>query len=167
QPMDSVVLMGGCDKTVPALLMGAASAGKPAALVVAGPMLTGRHRGERLGACTDCRRFWASYRAGTIGDAEIGQIESRLAVTAGTCAVMGTASTMALIAEALGLMLPGTAAIPAVHADRLRASEETGALAARMAVTGGPVPERLITRESIENALRVLLAVSGSTNAVI
>jgi dihydroxy-acid dehydratase len=167
QPMDSVVLMGGCDKTVPALLMGAASAGKPAALVVAGPMLTGRHRGERLGACTDCRRFWANYRAGTIGDAEIEQVESRLAVTAGTCAVMGTASTMSLIAETLGMMLPGTAAIPAVHADRLRASEETGALAARMATNGGPVPDQLITHESVENALRVLLAVSGSTNAVI
>lgn len=167
QPMDSVVLMGGCDKTVPALLMGAASAGKPAALVVAGPMMTGRHRGERLGACTDCRRFWASYRAGTVDDGEINQVEGRLAVTAGTCAVMGTASTMALIGETLGMMLPGTAAIPAVHADRLRAAEETGMLAARMAATGGPAPDKLVTRESVENALRVLLAVSGSTNAVI
>jgi dihydroxy-acid dehydratase len=167
QPMDSVVLMGGCDKTVPALLMGAASAGKPAAMVVAGPMMTGRHRGERLGACTDCRRFWASYRAGTVDDAEIRQVEGRLAVTAGTCAVMGTASTMALIAETLGFVLPGTAAIPAVHADRLRASEETGALAARMAVTGEPTPDRLITRESVDNAMRVLLAISGSTNAII
>ncbi|MDW6025955.1 dihydroxy-acid dehydratase [Mesorhizobium sp. BAC0120] len=167
QPMDSVVLMGGCDKTVPALLMGAASAGKPAALVVAGPILTGRHRGERVGACTDCRRFWANYRAGTIDEAEINQVEGRLAVTAGTCAVMGTASTMALLAETLGMMLPGTAAIPAVHADRLRASEETGALAARMAISGGPLPDKLITRQSVENALRVLLAVSGSTNAVI
>jgi dihydroxy-acid dehydratase len=167
QPMDSVVLMGGCDKTVPALLMGAASAGKPASLVVAGPMMTGRHRGERLGACTDCRRFWANYRAGTVDDEEINQVEGRLAVTAGTCAVMGTASTMALIGETLGMMLPGTAAIPAVHADRLRAAEETGALAAKMATTGGPTPDKLITRESVENALRVLLAVSGSTNAVI
>lgn len=167
QPMDSVVLMGGCDKTVPALLMGAASAGKPAAMAVAGPMMTGRHRGERLGACTDCRRFWASYRAGTVDDEEINQVEGRLAVTAGTCAVMGTASTMALIAETLGMMLPGTAAIPAVHADRLRAAEETGTLAAEMARTGGPTPDRLITRQSVENAMRVLLAVSGSTNAVI
>jgi dihydroxy-acid dehydratase len=167
QPMDSVVLMGGCDKTVPALLMGAASAGKPAALIAAGPMMTGRHRGERLGACTDCRRFWARYRAGDVDEAEIGQVESRLAVTAGTCAVMGTASTMALIGETLGFSLPGTAAIPAVHADRLRAAEETGALAARMAREGGPVPSRLITDASVENALRVLMAVSGSTNAVI
>src|SRR5690606_29916283 len=100
-------------------------------------------------------------------DVEINQVEGRLAVTAGTCAVMGTASTMALIGETLGMMLPGTAAIPAVHADRLRASEETGTLAARMAVTGGPTPRQLITRESVENAIRVLLAVSGSTNAII
>ena len=167
QPMDAVVLMGGCDKTVPALLMGAASAGKPAVLLVAGSMMTGRHRGERLGACTDCRRFWASYRAGAIDAEEIAQVEGRLAVTAGTCAVMGTASTMALIGETLGMMLPGTAAIPGVHADRLRASEESGALAASMAMTGGPTPDQLITRESIDNALRVLLAVSGSTNALI
>lgn len=167
QPMDSVVLMGGCDKTVPALLMGAISAGKPASLVVAGPMMTGRHRGERLGACTDCRRFWGKYRAGDIDKQEIDQIEGRLAVTSGTCAVMGTASTMALIAETLGMMLPNTAAIPAVHADRLRAAEETGTLAAHMAMTAGPLPESFITRRSIENALRVLLAVSGSTNAIV
>jgi dihydroxy-acid dehydratase len=167
QPMDAVVLMGGCDKTVPALLMGALSANKPAAMVVAGPMMTGRHHGERLGACTDCRRFWAAYRAGRVSDEEIGLIEGRLAVTAGTCAVMGTASTMALMAETLGMILPGSAAIPAVHADRLRNCEETGALAARMAATGGPRPREIVTPDAIRNALRVLLAVSGSTNAVI
>ena len=167
QPMDAVVLMGGCDKTVPALLMGAASAGKPAVLAVAGPMLTGRYKGEPLGACTDCRRFWGLYRAGVIDETEIRLVENRLAVTAGTCAVMGTASSMALIGETLGLMLPGTASIPAVHSDRLRAAEETGSLAARMAIAGRPRPADLITRESVENALRVLLAVSGSTNAVI
>ncbi len=167
QPMDAVVLMGGCDKTVPALLMGAASAGKPAILLVGGPMSTGRHRGERLGACTDCRRFWAEYRAGRISTEEIALVESRLAVTAGTCAVMGTASTMALIGETLGMMLPGTASIPAIHADRLRAAEATGAQAVRMAETGKPVPANIMTRQSVENALRVLLAVSGSTNAVI
>ena len=167
QPMDSVVLMGGCDKTVPALLMGGASAGKPAVMVVGGPMMTGRHKGERVGACTDCRRFWANYRAGAVKEDEIRQIEGRLAVTAGTCAVMGTASTMALIAETLGMILPGTSSIPAVHADRLRASEETGELAVQMALFGGPTPDKLITEEAIENALRVLLAVSGSTNAVI
>ena len=167
QPMDAVVLMGGCDKTVPALLMGAVSAGKPAVMLVAGPMMTGRYKGERLGACTDCRRFWAQYRAGTISQQEIDQIEGNLAVTSGTCAVMGTASSMAVIAETLGVMLPNTASIPAVHADRLRASEQTGALAAKMAIQGGPKLEQLITEKSVENALRVLLGVSGSTNAMI
>ncbi|MGA1710532.1 MAG: dihydroxy-acid dehydratase [bacterium] len=167
QPMDAVVLMGGCDKTVPALLMGAASAGKPAVMLVAGPMMTGRYKGERLGACTDCRRFWAQYRAGTVSQQEIDQIEGNLAVTSGTCAVMGTASSMAVIAETLGVMLPNTASIPAVHADRLRASEQTGALAAKMAIQGGPKLDQLITEESVENALRVLLGVSGSTNAMI
>ena len=167
QPMDSVVLMGGCDKTVPALLMGAVSAARPAVMLVAGPMMTGRHRGERLGACTDCRRFWAAYRAGRVDADEIREVEGRLAVTAGTCAIMGTASTMALMAETLGLALPGSAGIPAVHADRLRASEEAGAVAARLARSGGPAPGDLVTPASVENALRVLLAVSGSTNAVI
>ncbi len=167
QPMDAVVLMGGCDKTVPALLMGAVSAGKPAVMLVAGPMMTGRYKGERLGACTDCRRFWAQYRAGSVSKQEIDQIEGNLAVTSGTCAVMGTASSMAVIAETLGVMLPNTASIPAVHADRLRASEQTGALAAKMAIQGGPKLDQLITKESVENALRVLLSVSGSTNAII
>src|SRR5690606_26737891 len=99
QPMDSVVLLGGCDKTVPAQLMGAASAGLPAIQLVAGPMSTSRHRGERLGACTDCRRFWQRYRAGDVDDQGIDEVEKRLASTSGTCAVMGTASTMASIAE--------------------------------------------------------------------
>jgi len=166
QPMDAVVLMGGCDKTVPAQLMGAVSAGRPSIMLVAGPMMTGRHHGERLGACTDCRRFWAQYRAGKVSDDEIHEVESKLATTAGTCAVMGTASTMACIAEALGMMLPGTAAIPAVHADRLRAAEATGATAVRM-IDANLTPERIVTRESVENALRVLLAIGGSTNAVI
>jgi dihydroxy-acid dehydratase len=166
QPMDVVVLMGGCDKTVPAQLMGAVSAARPAIMLVAGPMMTGRHQGERLGACTDCRRFWARYRAGDLDEAEISEIEGKLAVTAGTCAVMGTASSMACIVEALGMMLPGTAAIPAVHADRLRAAEATGKAAARLA---GSLytPDRIIDANSIENALRVLLALGGSTNAVI
>lgn len=166
QPMDSVVLMGGCDKTVPAQLMGAASAGLPAVQLVAGPMLTGSHRGERLGACTDCRRFWAQFRAGTLSKTEIDGIEDRLAVTAGTCPVMGTASTMACLAETLGITLPGTAAIPAVHADRLRAAEATGELAVQL-TENGITPDRLITPRSIENALRVLLALGGSTNAII
>jgi dihydroxy-acid dehydratase len=166
QPMDSVVLMGGCDKTIPALLMGAISANKPAVMLVGGAMMTGRHKGERLGACTDCRRFWAQYRSGKVDASEINQIEGRLAVTSGTCAVMGTASTMAVIAETLGLTLPDTASIPAVHADRLRVAEETGARAAFLA-NGGPTPREVISRESVDNALRLLLAISGSTNAVI
>src|SRR6476661_2829010 len=127
QPMDAVVLMGGCDKTVPAQLMGAASAGKPAIELIGGPQMTSRFRDDRVGACTDCRKFWTQYRGGEVTEEEISQVEGQLAVTAGTCAVMGTASTMACIAEALGLVLPGTAAIPAVHADRLRAAEATGA----------------------------------------
>lgn len=166
QPMDAVVLVGGCDKTVPAQLMGAASADLPAVQLVAGPMMTSRHGTERLGACTDCRRFWAKYRAGEISAGQIAEIEARLATTAGTCAVMGTASTMACIAETLGMALPGTAAIPAVHADRLRAAEGSGLAAARM--IDNPIrPSQVITERSVENALRVLLALGGSTNAVI
>src|SRR5499425_3181156 len=133
QPMNAVVLVGGCDKTVPAQLMGAISAGVPAIQLVVGPMMTGRYRGERLGACTDCRRFWARYRAGEVSDGEIADVENNLAVTAGTCAVMGTASTMACMAETLGMTLPGSAAVPAVHADRLRAAEATGEAAVRLA----------------------------------
>ena len=166
QPMDAVVLMGGCDKTVPAQLMGAVSAGRPAIMLVAGPMMTGRYRGERLGACTDCRRFWARYRAGEVSKEQISEVEGQLAVTAGTCAVMGTASTMACIAEALGLILPGTAAIPAVHADRLRAAEATGAEAVKL-IGSGRTPDRIVNAKSVDNALRVLLALGGSTNAVI
>ncbi len=166
QPMDAVVLMGGCDKTVPAQLMGAVSAGRPAIMLVAGPMMTGRYRGERLGACTDCRRFWAQYRAGKVSDSEISEIETRLATTAGTCAVMGTASTMACLMEALGMILPGTAAIPAVHADRLRAAEATGAAAVKL-IGSKLTPDRIVNEKSMENALRVLLAIGGSTNAII
>ena len=166
QPMDGVVLVGGCDKTVPAQLMAAASANLPAIQLVTGPMMTGRYRGERLGACTDCRRFWARFRAGEVSREEIDEVEGLLATTAGTCAVMGTASTMASIAEALGMMLPGTAAIPAVHADRLRAAEATGMAAVRLAQQR-LTPDRIITATSVENALRVLLAISGSTNAII
>src|ERR1700736_198113 len=126
QPMDCVVLMGGCDKTVPAQLMGAISAGRPAIMLVAGPMMTGRHRGERLGACTDCRRFWARYRSGEIDETEIDRVEGRLATTAGSCAVMGTASTMACVTEALGMCLPGSAAVPAGPAHRLRIAAGAG-----------------------------------------
>jgi len=166
QPMDAVVLVGGCDKTVPAQLMGAASAGVPAIQLVAGPMMTGRHEGERLGACTDCRRFWGKYRGGAVTARQIEAIEGRLATTAGTCAVMGTASTMACLAEALGMTLPGTAAIPAVHADRLRAAEATGEAAVGLAQRR-VTPDRVMTPAAIENALRVLLAIGGSTNAIV
>jgi dihydroxy-acid dehydratase len=166
QPMDSVVLMGGCDKTVPAQLMAAVSADLPAISLVGGPMSTSRHRGERLGACTDCRRFWARFRASDIDEAEIDQIEGRLATTAGSCAVMGTASTMACLTEALGMALPGSAAIPAVHADRLRVAEASGLRATQLIGTD-LTPSKIITPASIENAIRVLMAIGGSTNAVI
>ena len=165
-PMDAVVLIGGCDKTVPAQLMGAASANIPAIQLVTGPMMTGRHKGQRLGACTDCRGFWQKFRAGTVDSTEIQQVEGRLSVTAGTCAVMGTASTMACIAEALGMSLPGTAAIPAVHADRLVAAEMTGKAAVEL--IKNPIrPDQVITEKSVENAFRVLMAVGGSTNAIV
>ena len=166
QPIDAVVLMGGCDKTVPAQLMAAASAGIPASLLVAGPMMTGSFDGERLGACTDCRRLWGEHRGGRIDEPAIRRIESSLATTSGTCMVMGTASTMACLTETLGMMLPGGAAIPAVHADRLRHAEATGRNAVTMAAQG-PAPEGVMTAEAFENAARVLLAIGGSTNAVI
>ena len=166
QPMDAVVLVGGCDKTLPAQLMGAVSANRPAISLVAGPMMTSRWHGERLGACTDCRRFWAKYRAREIDADEIHKIEANLATTAGTCPVMGTASTMASIAEALGMILPGSAAIPAVHADRLRAAEATGRAAMRL-VGSDLTPDRIVTPQAVENAFRVLMAIGGSTNAVL
>ncbi|WP_332814146.1 IlvD/Edd family dehydratase [Ramlibacter sp.] len=166
QPMDAVVLIGGCDKTVPALLMGAASAGVPAIQVVSGPMLAGSHRGERLGACTDCRRFWGRYRAEEIDQAEIAAVSNELAPTAGTCMVMGTASSMACIAETLGMMLPGGAAIPSVYAARLLHAEQTGTQAVRLAASG-VTPAQIMTPKAFENAMRVLLAIGGSTNAII
>ena len=170
QPMDAVVVIGGCDKTLPAQLMGAANADVPVVYCAVGPMLTSPYNGERLGACTDCRRFWGKYRAGEIDDKEIKEVEGLLATTAGTCAVMGTASTMACLGEALGMMLPGTAAIPAVHADRLRAAEASGARALALALSTGKdhlLPRDIITSHSVENALRVLLAIGGSTNAIV
>jgi dihydroxy-acid dehydratase len=166
QPMDSVVLLGGCDKTVPALLMGAASADVPAIQLVPGPMVPMPFEGERLGACTDCRRFWGKFRGQEISKAQIEIVEGKLAATVGTCGVMGTASTMASIAETLGMSLPGTAAIPAVHSDRLRAAEATGRRAVELA--RNPIrPSQIMTEKSVENALRVLLAIGGSTNALI
>ena len=166
QPMDAAVLVGGCDKTVPAQLMAAVSADVPAVQLVTGPMLATPFQGERLSACTDCRRYWAAYRAGNVTAERIGEIEGRLATTAGTCGVMGTASTMACLAEALGMVPLGHGSIPAVHADRLRAAEEAGALAVRL--IENPIrPSQIITAHSVENALRVLLSLGGSTNALI
>ena len=129
-------------------------------------MLTSRYREERLGACTDCRRFWGKYRAGEVSDEEIQSIENGLATTAGTCGVMGTASTMACLAEALGMMLPGTATIPAVHAGRLRAAEASGKRATEL-IGSDLTPDKIINEKSLENALRVLLAIGGSTNAIV
>ena len=166
QPMDAVVLIGGCDKTLPAQLMGAISAGKPAISLVVGPMLTGKFEGTRLGACTDCRAYWTRYRAGELSQSRVREVESNLAVTAGTCAVMGTASTMACVTEALGMSLAGSATPPAVHAERLRLAEASGARAVRLAAEE-LTPARILTPANIENAFRVLLAIGGSTNAVI
>ncbi len=166
QPMDAVVLIGGCDKTVPAQLMGAAAAGVPAIQLVTGAMLTGSHRGERVGACTDCRRFWARFRGEEIDAREIDDVNDQLVPTVGTCSVMGTASTMACIAEALGIMLPGGASAPAVTADRIRVAERTGATAVAM-IEKKLTPDRILTPDAFENALRVLLAVGGSTNGIV
>ena len=166
QPMDAVVLIGGCDKTVPAQLMGAASAGVPAIQLVTGSMLTGAHRGQRVGACTDCRRFWGLYRGAEINEQEISAVNNQLIASVGTCSVMGTASTMACLAEALGIMLPGGASPPAVTADRIRIAERSGAQAVYLA-DAGLAPERILTPQAFENALRVLLAIGGSTNGII
>ena len=166
QPMDAVVLIGGCDKTVPAQLMGAASAGVPAIALVTGSMLTGSHRAERVGACTDCRRFWGMYRAETIDAEEVSRVNDQLVASVGTCSVMGTASTMACVAEALGIMLPGGASPPAATADRIRIAEQTGTAAVRM-IERGLTPDRILTGKAFENALRVLLAIGGSTNGII
>jgi len=166
QPMDSVVLIGGCDKTVPAQLMGAASAGIPAIQLVTGAMLTGSHRSERVGACTDCRRYWGRFRAEEIGEQEISAVNNQLVASVGTCSVMGTASTMACITEALGMMVPGGASAPAVTADRIRVAEETGRLAVAM-IRGKLTIDRILTADAFENALRVLLAIGGSTNGLV
>ena len=166
QPMDAVVLIGGCDKTVPAQLMAAASSDVPAIGEVTGPMITNSWQGERLGACTDCRRMWAGYRAGRLNDAEIESVEGSLATTAGTCMVMGTASTMACMAEALGLMLAGGATPPSPTGGRLRHATATGRRAVALALEPR-LPREILTRPAFLNALRVLAAVGGSTNAVV
>jgi dihydroxy-acid dehydratase len=166
QPMDGVVLLGGCDKTLPAQLMGAASADRPAIVVTAGPMLAGRFEGRRLGACTDCRGFWAEHRAGAIDAARMEAIQGELCPSTGTCMVMGTASTMASLTEALGMTLPGMAAIPAPLSRRLRLAEAAGRRIVEM-VREDLRPSAIMTRAAFENAVRLLMALGGSTNAVV
>ncbi|WP_326543993.1 IlvD/Edd family dehydratase [Pseudorhodoferax sp.] len=166
QPMDAVVLIGGCDKTVPAQLMGAASAGLPAVQLITGSMLTGSHRGETVGACTDCRRFWGRFRAGEIDEQEVAEVNNQLVASVGTCSVMGTASTMACIAEALGMTVPGGASPPAVTAARMRVAEHTGEIAVQVARQRLTI-DRILTPAAFENAMRVLLAIGGSTNAIV
>ena len=167
QPMDAVVLVGGCDKTIPAQIMAAASGDVPAIVLPTGPMDTGSHRGERLGACTDCRRLWGAFRAGAIDAAEIAEIGDRLAASVGTCTVMGTASTMACLAEAMGLALPMAASAPATSAERVRLAEATGRAAVRLAEAGGPTVADVLTPGAIRNAVAVLQALGGSTNGVV
>ena len=166
QPMDSCVLIGGCDKTVPAQLMGALSVDMPVIQLVTGPMLTGSHRGERVGACTDCRRLWAKFRADEINETEINEANNQLVPTVGTCGVMGTASTMAMITETLGMMAPDSSCAPAVSSERRRISEKTGQIAVDIA-TKKRRPSSILTAKSFENALIVLLAIGGSTNGLI
>lgn len=166
QPMDAVVLLGGCDKTLPAQLMGAISADVPAVFVAAGPMLTGSWRGTRLGACTDCRANWQQHRAGALTADELGEIQGELCPTEGTCMVMGTASTMACLVETLGLMLPGGASAPAPTSARLRNAVQSGRRAVELAASRRR-PSQVLDQRSFENALVCLLAIGGSTNAVI
>ena len=166
QPMDAVVLIGGCDKTVPAQLMGAASVGLPAVQLVTGSMLTGSHRGEQVGACTDCRRYWGRFRAGEIDETEVADVNDQLVASVGTCSVAGTASTMACIAEALGMTVPGCATPPAVTADRIRVAERSGQVAVEMARAGLTL-DKVLTARNFENAMRVLLAMGGSTNGIV
>ncbi len=167
QPMDSVILIGGCDKTLPAQIMAAASSEIPAVFLPTGPMATGHHKGERLGACTDCRRFWGRFRAGEIDEAEISEVNNRLVSSVGTCTVMGTASTMANLTEVMGLCLPRAGSAPATEAERVRLSEATGSLAAKLATEGGPTVKELLTPAAIRNGLVALQAMGGSTNAVV
>ena len=167
QPMDSVVVIGGCDKNLPAQVMAIASVDLPAIVLPTGPMLVGHYKGEVLGACTDCRRLWAQHRAGTIDVSETELISGRLCPSVGTCGVMGTASTMACLIEALGLALPMSATAPATHADRRRIAEATGKRATEIAIAASPKPSDLVTNASVRNAMIVLQAIGGSTNGLI
>lgn len=166
QPMDGVVLLGGCDKTVPAQAMAAISANIPSIMVLAGPMMTGHWKGQRLGACTDCRRLWAEFRAGRLTEQDIGEIESSLCATGGTCMVMGTASTMACLMETLGLMLPGSSTPPHASGDRLKYCVASGRQIVDL-VKLGLKPLDILSRASFDNALKILMAIGGSTNAIV
>jgi dihydroxy-acid dehydratase len=167
QPMDAVVVIGGCDKTLPAQIMAALSVDLPTVVIPVGPMVVGHHKGEVLGACTDCRRMWGKFRAGEIDQQEIDDVNARLAPSVGTCMVMGTASTMACITEAMGLSLPMSATIPAPHAERFRSAEASGKVAAELAKNKGPKPSEFLTPGSFRNAQVVLQAIGGSTNGLI
>jgi dihydroxy-acid dehydratase len=166
-PLDAVVLLSGCDKTTPAMLMGAASADIPALMVTGGPMLRGKWREEELGSGTDAWRLWAERRAGRLSDEELCEAESCMSRSAGHCMVMGTASTMASMAEALGMTLPGNAAIPAPDSRRLALAELSGRRAVEMARSGGPRPSQIMTAQAFDNAIRADMAIGGSTNAII
>lgn len=165
-PIDGVVLLAGCDKTTPAMLMGAASADLPALIITGGPQLKGNWRGEELGSCTDCRRYWAELRAGNITQQEYDSMEEAIYRSPGHCMVMGTASTMAVICEALGMTLPGGAAIPGADARRYAFAEKSGATAVQLAQQGVR-PSAIMTKAAFDNAATALLALGGSTNAII
>ncbi|NJQ02128.1 L-arabinonate dehydratase [Streptomyces zingiberis] len=165
-PVDGAVLMGGCDKTTPALLMGAASAGLPAVFVPAGPMLRGHWRGETLGSGTDMWKYWDERRAGRLGDRELDELEGGLARSPGQCMTMGTASTMTACAEALGVTVPGASSIPAVDSGHDRMAAAAGLLAVDLVWRDLRLPQ-LLTREAFEDAVTTALALGGSTNAVI
>jgi L-arabonate dehydrase len=166
-PLDAVVLLSGCDKTTPAMLMGAASADVPTIMVTGGPMLRGVWRQEELGSGTDLWRLWAEKRAGRLSDEELCEAESCMSRSAGHCMVMGTASTMASMVEALGMTLPGNAAIPAPDSRRLALAEMSGRRAVEMALAGGPKPSQILTAPAFDNAIRADMAIGGSTNAII
>ncbi|MGW0516854.1 IlvD/Edd family dehydratase [Crossiella sp. NPDC003009] len=165
-PVDAVVLLTGCDKTTPAALMGAASAGVPAIVLTGGPMLNGNYRGREVGSGTDIWRMTEELRAGTITEAEFTEFETCLNRSVGHCMTMGTASTMACVTEALGMQLPGASGLPAVDARRGTLAEQTGIRAVALA-TDGPRPAEIMTRKAFENAILVNAAIGGSTNAVL
>lgn len=165
-PIDGVVLLTNCDKTTPAALMGACSADLPAIMVSGGPALNGNWRGQMLGACTDCRRMTAEYQAGTISEQTYKEVEANVFRSHGHCMVMGTASTMNSLMEALGIALPGNGATPAVDARRLRLAEQAGRRIVALAKEGTR-PSQIITRHAFENAITLLCALGGSTNAVV